>query len=178
MKTVLSVGVLLLAVMGCGLIGRNSTSESTNKATQASPTPKIKVKVADFPSLFGKSVADVKKQVNGKIDYESPSTIKFEIPQGYLNFDTRASVSKEISFRLSDNASGEYLDIYAESPQELADFVGIDLKGKSPNADSSDSFVRYDDLFGGQPVEITFSKEKTSSGKDKFNYLTVRMRQK
>lgn len=177
MKRILPFSMLVLAVVGCGLFGKTLSPVNTNLVT-ASPTPKTKVKVADFPSLFGKSVAEIKKQVNEEVDYESASTVKFNIPQGYLNFDTRASVDKEMSFRLADNASGNYYDVYAETPQELADFVGIDLKGKAPNSDSSDSYIGYDDLFSGQPVEITFSKEKTSSGKDKFNYLTVRSRKK
>jgi hypothetical protein len=177
MKKMLPVSLLLLAVIGCGQFGKNSSIANTDQSA-ASPTPKPKVKVADFPSLFGKSVADIKKQVEGEVDFETADVVNFKVPQGFLNFDTRASVSKEISFRLRDNTSGDNLDMYAKTPQELADFVGIDLKGKAPNADSSDSFLDYDDVFGGQPVEITFSKDKTSSGQDKFTYLTVRSKKK
>ena len=147
----------MLVVLGCGRFQSSTSTLNTNQQIAPTPTP-LPVKAVDLPAIFGKSVAEVKNMVNGKITYESADTINYELPQGNLSIDTRKSVNKMIMFHLADNASGSNYLISARTPQELANFVGINVSGKTPTSDN-DTFLSYEDNFNGSPVEITVMKE-------------------
>lgn len=165
--------ILLFFALACGRF-QIGGGRPTSTPPSPSPTPQV-VKVFDVPAIYGKSVEEVKKTVTGgKITYESKENINYEFPQGNLSIDTRASTSKTLYFYLKDNFSGKFYDFVADSPQQVANFAGIDLSGKTRS--SSEAMVTYEDRFNGVPVEIVFTRREP--GKDKFDSLTVSLKRK
>lgn len=174
-RSLLPFLILLTFAAGCGWLRPDARSAGPGRPTP-SPTAQPIVKVVDVPVIFGKSIDDVKKTVvGGKITYESKDTISYQFPQGNLSVDTRASAGKTLHFNLRDNASGKFYDFAAKTPQQVANFAGIDVSGKTPSS-SNDTAVTYEDVYSGTPVEIVFVRK--GSGEDKFDSLMVMMKRK
>ena len=174
-KSILPVLILLVFTVGCGLFQRGTRSNEEGQPTP-SPTTQTIVKVVDVPAIYGKSVADAKKFITGgKITYESKDTISYQFPQGNLSIDSRAAAGKTLHFYLKDNASGKFYDFAADTPQQVANFVGIDVAGKTPSS-SNDTAVTYEDLYNGIPVQIVFVRK--GSGNEKFDSLMVSLKRK
>jgi hypothetical protein len=173
-RSIIPFLILLMFGLGCGLFMPRPRSTALVEPSPT-PTPPI-VKVVDVPAIYGKSVAEVKKAVTGgKITYESKDSIRYEFPQGRLSVDARVSTGKSLYYGLADNFSGRSYDFVADSPQQLANFAGIDLSANTL-VSSTEGSVIYGARFNGVPVEIVFVRREP--GKDKFDNLMVSMRRR
>jgi hypothetical protein len=171
MKNLLLILLLSLSVLSCNLLTRRD-SPSTVQPTP-SPSPVAPKKIVDVPSLIGKTPDEVKSIIGLTPKIGTDFTSKGVRHRDY-KYEFRDIGTASIKFK-NEKFDGFFiiLDKFIfDTPEQLGDFFGVDVRGKTPPTTVDDT-VFYEDLkFNGVNVKSLSLGKYAATG---FNQLIMNM---
>lgn len=171
-QSVAALLMLLAAVLGCGRFQSGTANSNSAVNSANSSAPSAVTKVADVTSLVGKSKDEVKRLVTGgRVTYDPSDAISYEFPQGELSFNWNDAIDNPITFTLPMASAGGESYSLGDTAERLGEYIGVDLKGKTPTK-KYDFMTEYDGgTMNGKKVTITLTP--TESGKDLYREIKV-----
>lgn len=157
--------IIVAVVLGCNLF-RGTTNTNSGPANTA---PERAKKLVDIPSLIGKPLDEVKKELGEPAQKISDTIHKWKFDQGgprgdltlYCDYRKPSKVER-IGFSMETIYAEGYAFSGFPTYDKLGDTVGIDVRGKTPKSsdESETGSVKFEkiDLNGKNVDEIEFKK--------------------